>query len=134
MARRASKSLNPVWLASTVLLVAAGIGGGFYFFGQKGDPYRAIETLNPRDILENANSLRGNVYKIECTVQTLLEWDPNYGKVISVEVTQDGVVYPLPIYFPQKLNEVNVQKGQKIHIKLRVDRGGVLVAEEVDKT
>ncbi|HPA18517.1 MAG TPA: hypothetical protein PLU30_12275, partial [Verrucomicrobiae bacterium] len=68
MARRASSRINPVWWVVALLLCAGAIAGGRYLFGYFGDPYRTLQPLDMKAYLENANSLRGNVYKTRGTI------------------------------------------------------------------
>ncbi len=43
-----------------------------------------MATLDVKAYLENANSLRGNVYKIEGEVTNALAWSPSTGRLIAV--------------------------------------------------
>ena len=90
MARRASSSAHPIWIVVVVLLVVAAIGGGFLLFKSASDPFRTITPLPIEDYLENSNSLRGNVYKIDGTVAKSLAWSQTAGRLFSVEVRRPG--------------------------------------------
>src|SRR3954471_2274891 len=104
MARRASSSAHPVWILLAAVLVLAAVAGGFLLFGKASDPYRTLSPLPITDYLQNSNSLRGNVYKIEGTVSQSLQWSPTQGRLFSVEVGGDV----LPILVPPGFNSVNI--------------------------
>ena len=68
MARRASSGtgIGPILLVALIALLVG--GGGFWLFKQASDPFRTLQPLEVSAYLDNANSLRGNVYKIEVTI------------------------------------------------------------------
>jgi len=68
MARRASSSAHPVWIVVALMLAIGAIAGGYFLFNRVSDPYRAMTPLPVSDYLENSNSLRGNVYKLDATI------------------------------------------------------------------
>ena len=88
MARRASSSAHPVWMLIAAALVVAAVAGGYLLFGKASDPFGRLSPLPVADYLQNSNSLRGNIYKIEGTVAQSLQWSPN-GRLFSVEVGAD---------------------------------------------
>jgi hypothetical protein len=134
MPRRASRELNPLWPVTAVLLVAAVIGGAFFFFGQKRDPYRTLESLDPSAYLDNANSLRGNVYKIEGTIQNSLSYSPEFGRLFHIDVGDGRDIHSLPVLIPAALNHVNVQKGQRFYFKVSVEKNGILLVQDMEKS
>lgn len=133
MPRRASSKLNPGWFVAVALLVGAAIAGGYLFMSKVNDPYRTINTLDVLTYLENANSLRGNTYRISGTVWNSLGWSPTTGRLFAVEV---GVGKPgdlLPLLVPAALNHVNLQKGQRFTFEVEVIEGGVLRVKSLRK-
>lgn len=92
MARRASSSPHPFWVLLTVALLVASAGLGYFVYGRVSDPYRTIAPLPVQDYLENANSLRGNIYKLDATVGKALEWSSKSGRLFSVEAGSGEVV------------------------------------------
>ncbi len=130
MARRASSSVRPAWvlIAATVALVA--VGAGYLLFGKVNDPYRTMSVLPVQDYLQNSNSLRGNVYKVEGTVEQALKWSRTTGRLFSVGVAGGEV---LPILVPPEFNSVNMERGQRFHFKIEVGEEGVLRAQGVRK-
>lgn len=129
MARRASSSAHPVWTLIAAVLVLAALAGGYLIFGKASDPYRTMTALPVADYLENSNSLRGNVYKLDGTVSKSLEFSPANGRLFSVEVGPDL----LPILVPPQFNSVNIERGQRFFFKIEVGDKGVLKAQDVKK-
>lgn len=133
MPRRASSKLHPGWLIAVGLLMAAAIAGGYWLWGKVNDPYRTIQTLDTLAYLENANSLRGNTYRINGTVWNSLGWSPNVGRLFSVEVGTGKPGDLLPVLVPASLNHVNLQKGQRFVFEVEVIEGGVLRVKSLRK-
>ena len=130
MARRASSSAHPVWILLAVVLVIAAVAGGYLLFGKASDPYRTLSPLPITDYLQNSNSLRGNVYKIEGTVLQSLSWSPIGGRLFSVEVGSEV----LPVLVPPNFSSVNIERGQRFNFKIEVGDRGVLKALDVKKS
>ena len=130
MARRASSSAHPIWMLIAGLLVIAALAGGFFLFGKASDPYRTLTPLPVQDYLQNSNSLRGNVYKIDGTVTQALQWSATAGRLFSVDV--NGEV--LPILVPPQFNSVNIERGQRFYFKIEVGDRGILKAQDVKKS
>ncbi len=132
MPRRASSSVNPAKTAGIVLaLLAAAMIGGYFLYSFVSDPYRTVEPLNVASYLEDSNSLRQNVYKLDCTVDNLLSWSRDSGRLFSVEAIPGGEV--LPVLVPAKLNDVNIQKGQRFFLRIFVGDKGILQVEGLRK-
>ncbi|MCX7887966.1 MAG: hypothetical protein N3B01_12030, partial [Verrucomicrobiae bacterium] len=106
MPRRASSKLHPGWLVAVGLLMAAAIAGGYWLWGKVNDPYRTIQPLDVLAYLENANSLRGNTYRVTGTVWNSLGWSPAAGRLFSVEVGAGKPGDLLPLLVPASLNHV----------------------------
>lgn len=130
MARRASSSAHPAWLLLAGALVLAAVAGGYFLFGKASDPYRTLSPLPVGDYLQNSNSLRGNVYKIEGTVSQSLQWSATGGRLFSIEVGNEV----LPVLVPPDFNSVNIERGQRFNFKIEVGDRGVLKALDVKKS
>jgi hypothetical protein len=117
-------------MLAAIALVIAALGGGYFLFGRAGDPYRGLTPLPVADYLQNSNSLRGNVYKLDATIAQLLQWSSNTGRLFSVEVNGDV----LPVLVPSQFNSVNIEKGQHFFFKIEVSDHGVLRAQDVKKS
>lgn len=134
MARRAHRTSTPaVGLGVVAFFLLLGAVGAFLF--QKGsDPYRTVEILKPQDYLENANSLRGNVYQLEGVIASSLGSSPEKGRLFSLKITQGDKDWPLPVLVPPGYREMNLQKGQRYRLKVKVNQGGLLEIEEMSKS
>jgi len=128
MGRRASSSVNPAWFAIAAVVVAAVIAAVWALKGTVADPYRALAPFPTSDYLQNSNSLRGNVYKVDGVVGEQLHYSKS-ARLISVEINGD----PVSIIVPAELRDVNVQKGQRLLFKVEVGEKGVLKALAVKK-
>jgi hypothetical protein len=113
-----------------VALVIAALAGGYFLFGRTSDPYRTLTPLPVQDYLQNSNSLRGNVYKLDATIGQSLAWSPSTGRLFSVEVNGDV----LSILVPPQFNSVNIEKGQRFFFKIEVGDHGILKAQDVKKS
>lgn len=130
MARRASKSSNPLWIALALAALLLAAGAGYVVYGRVSDPYRTMTLLPVRDYLENASSLRGNVYKLDGAVEKSLAWSSSAGRLFSVQVGASDVV---PVLVPPQFNQVNIERGQHFIFKVEVGEKGVLRVQDVKK-
>lgn len=128
MGRRASSSVNPAWFAIVAIVVVVAIAVGWLLQGRVSDPFRTLAPFPAADYLQNSNSLRGNVYKVDGIVGEQLSFQNNT-RLISVEVNGE----PVSIIVPPELRDVNVQKGQRLLFKVEVGEKGILKALEVKK-
>lgn len=87
--------------------------------------------MDVKTYLENANSLRGNVYKIEGEVVNSLGWSPSKGRLIAVEVDNNEVV---PVLVTTDFSHINIQKGQRFIFLLEVDDKGILRTKDMTKS
>jgi hypothetical protein len=83
--------------------------------------------------LENANGLRGNVYKIDGVVLNSLAWVPAKGRLYSFEIKNGTRTDVVAVMIPAQFNSLNLQKGQRFWVKLEVGTGGVLFAQDLVK-
>ena len=131
MPRRASSSVSRWWIPGVALLVLAAMAGGWMLYRTVSDPYRTLTPLDVSAYLNNANSLRGNVYKLEVVVDTQLAWAPSRGRLYSVETSEHSEV--LPVMIPAAFNAVNLQKGQRYFLRLEVAEKGILRVQDIRK-
>ncbi len=134
MARRAHQQTSPsLWLvAAVVLIVLAGTGA--FFFQKEDNPYRTGEILKPADYMENANSLRGNTYQVEGVISSSLGSSPEQGRLFGLRISYADKEWPLPILVPRDYRELNLQKGQRYRLKVKVNDRGLLEVEEMSKS
>jgi hypothetical protein len=97
--------------------------------------FRKVEKLDPYLFYENANSLRGNTYRIDAEIDSSLGSPPSSGRLFSVVVKdarENGPVI-LPVLIPPALGSLTIEKGQHYYLKVKVDERGMLIAEEAVK-
>lgn len=116
-----------VLLIVALAMVAA---GGWVFYARISDQYRTAAPLDVAAYISSGNSLRGNTYKLEGEVMTLLTWSPT-GRLMSVGI--DGEKRVLPVLLPSEFSSVNIQKGEKFRFLLVVDDKGVLRTKKLAK-
>jgi hypothetical protein len=130
MARKRKSPPRAGWILGLVtvgiLLFAA-----IYLLGSKDtNPARTTPPLDVASYLANANSLRGNIYKLEGTVAESLAWSPDSGRLIAVQ-TEDDII---PILVTPDFNSMNIQKEQRLEFILEVDEKGILRTRKVTKS
>ena len=131
MPRRASSSVHPIWIVVVAVLLLLSVMGGYSLYKKVSDPYRTLTALDLATYLNNANSLRGNVYKIQGVVGTQLAWAPMHGRLYSIETAAGADV--LPLLIPAAFNSVNMQKGQRYFFKIEVGDKGILRVQDIRK-
>ncbi len=134
MSRRAHQKTPSSLLFGLVAVFLVIAAGGALLLQKGSNPYRTVEPLQPSDYFENANSLRGNVYQIEGVILNALAQNPEKGRLFSISVTTDSRKWPMPIFIPAQLRQINLQKNQSYRAKVRVNDSGILVAEEIQKS
>ena len=133
--KKKSKGLPP-WLIGLVLLLIA--VAAYFSLRQNGADasMRTVEELSPDLYYENANSLRGNTYKIDTEIDSSLGSSPTKGRLFSVTVknaNKNGAPVILPVLVPLELNNLTIQKGQHYLMKVKVVDNGLLRVEEATK-
>jgi len=132
MPRRASSKTHPVWLVVALIVLAGAVAGGAYLWMTLSDPYRTLTRIDIPTYLDNANSLRGNVYKLTGTIDAELAWSPHGGRLFSV-VADGGNTDVVPLLIPPELNYINIQKDQRFDFKIEVGDKGILTASDLRK-
>jgi hypothetical protein len=138
MSRQKKSKGFPVWLFALGVLIA---GGGAYFGMHQGGgdaSLRTTEELDPEIYYNNANSLRGNTYKVDVEIDSALANSPSKGRLFSVVVKKDAKnpnIAPeiLPVLIPPALGSLTIQKGQHYIMKVKVVENGMLKVEEASK-
>jgi hypothetical protein len=130
MARKKKSSPQPKWLIAIIGLAVVAFIGSQFFNSKETDPYRTIPLLDASSYLENANSLRGNTYKLKGTVAESLAWSPNSGRLIAITVDDEQ----LPLLVTPEFNSMNIQKEQNLIFVVEVDEKGILRTKKVSKS
>jgi hypothetical protein len=146
MPRRASSGINlgqilGIGGAIILFLVAAALlirvlGGGFLGSGSGSGGGKTTGNASDLQIptyIDNANSLRGNVYKVSGKVEEILKYTPDRGRLITVDTAASGEDAILPVLVPETFSGVNIDRGSDLTFVVRVDRGGILIAEQIEQ-
>jgi hypothetical protein len=130
MARKRKSPPRAGWLVG---LITCGVllFAGFHLLSSKeGTTARTTPPLDLESYLASANSLRGNIYKLEGTVSESLAWSPDSGRLIAVE-TDENII---PVLVTPEFQSMNIQKEQKLVFILEVDEKGILRTRKVTKS
>jgi hypothetical protein len=131
MARKSKKSSqSPVVLGIVVVAVLA-LAVSVFLVSRSSQPYRTTDSLDVASYLENANSLRGNTYRLDGEVLNALAMSPTQGRLISVQPEEGGV---LPLMIPSNFNSMNIQRGQRFVFMVEVDERGILQVTDMTKS
>mgnify|MGYP002529802545 FL=1 len=131
MGRRASSSLNTtaiVGIAVGVLFLI--VAGALVLRKGRGETFDA-PPLPMEEVYSNANSLRGNEYTVEGTVDRREPRDSGLG--ISIVVDSDGEKLPLFIIVPDDVATINIERDVAYAFKVRFGEGGVPIATGVKR-
>ena len=130
MARKRKSPQHRRWIPGITAFLAL-LAAGFYLLGSRQDtPHRTVPELDAAAYLENSNSLRGNVYRLEGKVAESLAWSPDSGRLIAVET--GGEI--LPVLVTAEFNSQNIQKEQRLVFLVEVDEQGILRTRKVEKS
>lgn len=133
MPRRASSGINPTLLIGVLVVLAAAFFGGKALMGKKKQNFGDTTPLAVEDFLQNGNSMRGNEYLIEGTVDEKLRWTPDRGQVVSVKVKADGNTELIGLEIPPNLSAVNIEREQRYTFKVRMRQGGIPVVSQINR-
>jgi hypothetical protein len=136
MSRRKKSRGLPSWILP--VLVALLVLGGYWIFSQGGrdGSLRTVEELDPALYYNNANSLRGNTYRIDAEINSALGNSATKGRLFSVvlkQATKGGAPVVLPVLVPLALGNLTIQRGQHYLMKVKVGDNGLLIVEEARK-
>jgi hypothetical protein len=129
MARRAQSKIGLPLIALMIGLPLAAVGvlwqltkGG----SSIGQPLGNLSEISIADYRTNANSLRGNQYKVSGRIiERFDQWRASEGAWYRLDVEQDNTIYPFPVHFPPALNELNIEVGQTYLLKIEIADQGI---------
>jgi hypothetical protein len=133
--QKKTRGIPPLFLVAVLAAVAV---AGYFFMNRGGgeSSLRTTEELDPALYYDNANSLRGNTYKIDAEIDSALGNSPSKGRIFSVVLKKDaksGAPVVLPILVPVELGALTIQKGQRYLMRVKVIDNGLLKVEEARK-
>lgn len=131
MGRRASSSLNTAAIIGIVAVVAILVGAGALMLKKKGVTYNDVALLRMEEAVQNANSLRGNEYRVEGKIES--RWIRDSGEGLSLIVEESGRTERLFIMIPTDVEHPNIERDQHYAFKIKFGEGGVAIATAVKK-
>ncbi len=131
MGRRASSSLNATAIVGIIAAIAVIAAVGFFMLRQKSETFTDAPLLRISEALDNANSLRGNEYRVEGKVDT--RWVRDSGEGLSLQIEEDGRIEYFFIVIPPDVDHVNIEREQRYAFKIRFGEGGVAIATAVKR-
>ncbi len=94
---------------------------------------RAATELSLSEYLENANSLRGNVYEVTGVIEEQLKWTAENGRLFSLDAKQGTQATPIPIRVPEEFSKINIDRGGEFRFIVEVGKDGLLIAQNIEK-
>jgi len=67
-------------------------------------------------------------------VEEILKYTPDRGRLITVDTAASGADAILPVLVPETFSGVNIDRGSEFTFVVRVDRGGILIAEQIEQS
>lgn len=133
MSRQRKKRGFPVWMLILFTVLFAAAGYVALRHGDGSSSLRTVEELDPELYYANANSLRGNTYRIDAEIDSSLGNSPSKGRLFSVRLRGGSGKAILPVLVPLQLASLTIQKGQHYLMKVKVADSGLLCVEEARK-
>jgi hypothetical protein len=128
MARRASSATNPIWFLAAALLIVGAIGVGWWVKSRVGDPFRTLPVFPIAEYMQNADSLRGNTYKLDGTIGPQLKYTAE-ARLFEVNVGGE----PVSVLIPSEFNHLDLRREGRFQFKVEVTQKGILLAKDVRK-
>ena len=133
MPRRASSGINAGILIGIAVGVLVVLVAGKLLIGRKTTGFKDVTKLDVEAFLENANSMRGNEYSVEGTIDEKLRWTPDHGQVVSVKVAREGGSELIPVEIPAEFSQLNIEREQQYAFKIRIRQLGIPVVTAVNR-
>jgi len=133
MPRRASSHIHPGYILGAVALIVAAILVGKSILGKSKNTFANVLPLDIRQVLENANSLRGNEYVVEGQIDEKLQWTSDRGQLISVMVEAPGGHEFIAIMIPPQFNSLNMDVKQRYAFRVQFHQGGIATATAIQR-
>ena len=132
MARRASSGLNPGIILGVVVVIGVVIFGGRQLLTRESEAFKGIPRLQVDDLLQNGNALRSNVYVIEGEIDEKIKFSSR-GQLVSVKVSGSSGDEFIGIEIPAAFSDRNIETKQKYAFKVEFQKGGVAVAQDIQR-
>jgi hypothetical protein len=132
MARRASSSINPGVLLGGAAAVIIAVVGGKMLLGSKTQSFGDVAPLDVQEFLTNGNSLRGNVYVVEGTVDERFFRSNSQRQIVSIRLSTPGAEL-VPIEITPEFSHMNIEREQRYSFLVRFREGGIPVATGINR-
>ena len=129
MPRRASSGPNYTAIVGIAAFIIVAALGAKILMKDSKQKIKGATPLSMSEFLENGNSLRGNEYLVEGTVDQ--RWPRDNGQLVSLQVNDGEDLIGIEI--PSSFNNLNIERSQKYAIKVKFREGGVPVATQVER-
>ncbi len=125
MARRASQnSSSPILIIGCISLILI-IAIAITLMGKQKEPFENLASFPMQQAMKNANSLRGNSYKVRGKVEE--RWVKNTYEGLHLSIEEQGQTYPLFIKLAMGGDRPNIEREQTYTFSVRVEEGGIPV-------
>lgn len=101
--------------------------------GDKSSGFGNIPELDVQQMLENANSMRGNEYTVRGQVNEKLLWTPDRGEFISLRVETPAGEQVIGVEIPPEFGDLNIETRQSYAFRVRIRDGGIPVATGINR-
>lgn len=125
--------MHPGLVIGVIAAVAAAVFAGKSILGKSKKPFSNVTPLAIEEVLQNANSLRGNEYLVEGQIDEKLQWTTDRGQVVSVRVDTPGGDEFIGIEIPPKFNNLNIGVKQTYAFRVKFRDGGIAVATDIQR-
>jgi hypothetical protein len=129
MPRRASSGPKSSVIIGIAVFIVVAFFGAKLMKGDRSAKIKGATPLSMNEFLENGNSLRGNEYLVQGTIDQ--RWPRDNGQVVSLHVENSEDLIGIEI--PSSFNDLNIERAQKYAIKVKFREGGIPVATQIER-
>jgi hypothetical protein len=129
MARRASSGPDLAAIIGIAAFLVIAFFGAKFLMKSGGGKIKSATPISMQAFLDNGNSLRGNEYLVEGTVDQRFPRDN--GQLVSLQVKDSDELIGIEV--PSRFNSLNIERQQKLSIKVLFREGGVPVATQIER-
>lgn len=104
---------------------------GFLAYRALQDPFRTLETFPTEKYLSNYESVLGNRFRVNLSVDAELGGTYDQGRILSFR--DDATQRSLAIMVPPELSQTGFTKGQSYSAEIEVKQGGMIHAHAFKK-
>jgi hypothetical protein len=128
MRRQLSGKANPVLIAFLIPLCV--ILAAVVFMVVRSHLHHAFEPLDVDAYHRSSADLRGNHYSLDAQIDSQLEWNDGFGRLLAVKPVNGGG--RLSVLVPDTVAS-DVRSGQRYHMNVVVKEMGIIQVEDLQK-